>query len=149
MILMNQRIAHLTQQMNERFNGIDNRLDGIDNRLDGIDNRLDGIDNRLNGIDNRLNGIDNRLNGMDERNNEILETLQDFVAQNQGISVEDKNLLFRKFNKDCAFDEPLHHILNEQGISSPIFPMTKVELNGLTVSSLRELLGFYGLSTLG
>ena len=50
---------------------------------------------------------------------------------------------------DCAFDEPLHHILNEQGISSPIFPMTKVELNELTVYSLRELLGFYRLSTLG
>ncbi len=57
----------LRNEMDARFDSVDQRLDGIDARFDSVDQRLDGIDNRLDRMDDRLERIDGQLYDLNGR----------------------------------------------------------------------------------
>ena len=57
----------LRNEMDARFDSVNQRLDGMDTRFDSVDQRLDGMDTRFDSIDQRLDRVDNRLQRIDTK----------------------------------------------------------------------------------
>jgi archaellum component FlaC len=56
-----EALQGLRENMALRFDEIDRRFDGIDDRFERIDHRFDGIDDRFERIDHRFDGIDQEI----------------------------------------------------------------------------------------
>mmetsp|Transcript_38259 Transcript_38259/g.92560 ORF Transcript_38259/g.92560 Transcript_38259/m.92560 type:complete len:213 (+) Transcript_38259:138-776(+) len=97
---------------------VTNRLDNMDNRLDNMNNRLDNMDNRLDNMNDRLNNMDNRLQNIEAR---------------QKNAVANENM------------DPLHPLLNADGLEFPTFPRTLQMLQAMTGPQMTAFLNHYGI----
>ena len=50
------------EQVDQRFDGVDQRLDAMDKRFDGVDQRLDAMDKRFDGVDRKLDRMWGEIN---------------------------------------------------------------------------------------
>ncbi len=60
-------IRELRQEMNHRFDRVDERFRGVDIRFDAVDKQLETIDSRLNSMDQRFNSIDVGIEALNQR----------------------------------------------------------------------------------
>lgn len=74
---LNERVklCATKEEMNLRFDAVDQRLDGIDKRFDGIDKRFDDTDKRFDGLDKRFERLESGFDRLGERFDRILHTL--------------------------------------------------------------------------
>ena len=60
---LHQRLADLSEAMNERFDQVDERFDQVDARFDRMDERFDRMDARFDQVDARFDKLEARMNG--------------------------------------------------------------------------------------
>ena len=93
---LEQVLAHLPEDLDARFAGVDvklaelrevlalhttrftkleRRLDELERRLEGQDRKLETLDRKLGGIDRKLEGVDPKLGEQDRKLDEILRRL--------------------------------------------------------------------------
>ena len=86
-VALNRKLDAFRDEVNERFQWVDQRFEWVgerfqqvDRRLDGVDERFDGIDRRLDRMDERFDGIDRRFDGMDRRFDEQRDSTSSALA---------------------------------------------------------------------
>lgn len=74
-------IAHLPDDLNARFAGVDvkiatiretqllhtQRFSTLERKIEGLDQRLDALDGLMGGLDSRMGGLDGRMDGLDDQ----------------------------------------------------------------------------------
>lgn len=89
-------IAHLPDDLNARFAGVDvkiatiretqllhtqrfstleRKIDGLDGRMDGLEGRMDGLEGRMEGLEGRMERLEGRMDGLDAKIDLILARL--------------------------------------------------------------------------
>jgi hypothetical protein len=64
---MEELLKQFMEQMNNRFDQVDQRFDRMDQRFEKMDQRLDRMDQRFEKMDQRLDRMDQRFEKMDQR----------------------------------------------------------------------------------
>lgn len=74
-------IAHLPDDLNARFAGVDvkmatiretqllhtQRFSTIERKIDSLESRMDGLDSRMEGLESRMCGLESRIDNLDSR----------------------------------------------------------------------------------
>jgi len=82
-------IAHLPDDLNARFAGVDvkmatiretqllhtQRFSTIERKIDGLESRMDGLENRMGRLENRMDGLDAKVDRLDTKIDLILARL--------------------------------------------------------------------------
>ena len=74
------------ENVDERFESIDKRFENVDKRFVSMDKRFDGMDKRFVSMDKRFDGMDKRFVSMDKRFDVLEKDLDDFRIET-GVSL--------------------------------------------------------------
>ena len=118
---MVQQMININQQMNQRFDGLTQRLDGLTQQVDGLTQQVN------------------------QQNLQLLQVMVSF----QNWTIAEKNAMYKSINKQLGPEDPLHILMDDNGIRPPAFPATKRISLDLTVPQLNTLLEFYHLDLEG
>jgi len=113
-------------------------LQQVVQQINNMNERIDGMNNN---IEKQMININQRLDGLTQQNLQLLQMMAAF----QNWTIVEKNAMYKSINKQLGVDEPLHVLINEDGIRAPGFPATKTISNELTVQQLNTLLAFFAL----
>lgn len=95
-------IAHLPDDLNARFAGVDVKLavireaqtlhtqrfttldlkvDGLDRRIGGLDGKVEGLERRVDGLDRKVDALDRKVDGLDRKVEGLKMTVDQMASQ--------------------------------------------------------------------
>ena len=142
MMTINQRIDGMNDNIQQQMVTMNQRIDGVQQQMVTMNQRIDVMNNN---IQHQLMTTNQRIDGLAQQNLHLLQAMAAF-----NWTVAEKNAMYKSTNRQqLDLEEPLHILMNENGIPPPGFPATKIVSNDLTVQQITPLLAFYALDLEG
>ena len=123
----------------------------IQDQIRVVDQRLLVIENATTNTTQILQNTQQQVHEIQQQNQQILDNQQVLLATcaaNQGLTISQKNSIFKLLNKFVHYNGQLNVLFNDQGHQPPQgqFPQSKAELNFVfNVHQVNAILGFYGI----
>lgn len=152
-------MAQNNQVIQNQFLVVDQRLLVVENAAVNTAQLLQAIQQQLQNMTQQMQHQNQAIQQVQQQQNQVVQQVQQMLqgqqvllatfADNQGFTIIQKNIMFKKLNKFVSYEDQLNVLLNDEGQSSQFFPQTKAELISLSVHQVNENLTFYGLPLVG
>ncbi|RIW31320.1 hypothetical protein D3H55_15200 [Bacillus salacetis] len=102
---MEELLKKFMEQMNNRFDQVDQRFEKIDQRFDRMDQRFEKMDQRFDRMDQRFEKMDQRLDRMDQRFEKMDQRFDRMDQRMEGLEKDVKEL---KIGQNQLKDNLIH-----------------------------------------